>query len=1064
MFNVPGSLFDIRFVLALLILAHHANAQRAPWEDHTVFRINKEDAHASFFSYENLAMALQQKKEASAWYQSLNGLWRFSLAKKPDDRPIYFFRENFDVSTWDEIKVPANWEVEGYDYPIYLDEHYPFQATWPDAPKDYNPVGSYKRPFTISDAWTGRQVFLHLGAVNSGVYVWINGQQVGYSEDSKTPAEFNITKFIRPGVNQIALQVFRWTDGSYLESQDMLRLSGIEREVYLFSTPSVHIYDFFARTSLAEDYTQGELNLEIELRNYSQKNIKKHQVEISLLSPHGAQVLTQSKVVGLKNGATSTLTFHEVLKHVRQWSAETPELYSLIITLKNTAGETTEVIAGKVGFRTVEIKDGQLLVNGKAIKIKGVNRHEAHAKTGHYITRETMLKDIELMKQANINAIRGSHYPNSSEWYDLTDQYGFYVIDEANIESQPLALREETKLGNEMSWLAAHIDRTRNMFEKDKNHPSIIMWSLGNESGDGAIFDSTYSWLHRHDGTRPVAYEPAKLLPYTDIYSPMYATIEKIEAYAKTNSTRPLIMCEYAHVMGNSGGNLQDYWDVIEKYTSLQGGFIWEWADQGLQYINNKGIPYWAYGHDYHPTLPTDGNFINKGLVNGLREPVPHYYEVKKVYQPIKFYVIDAARGEFEILNKNFFSSTNHVNIRWEIAADGIPVDAGNLGMIHVEPGGRAKIKVPINVISKDDAREYLLKLSAVINRPLPLLPTGFEMAWDQFLLKSGSKVVPSVAGATPPQLTRSSSEYIIFGSDFSISFSRATGELTDYTFHGIKLVREGLKPNFWRPLTDNDLGNKMHRWAAIWKEAGRESKLQRCEVQTQAQEIVVTSTFDLPSVQSSLMVQYSIGHGGATRVSYQFTPCAQSLPKIPRIGLSLKMPEEFQFMSWYGRGPHETYWDRKTAGAIGIYSGLVWDQLYAYPRPQETANKTDVRWMALCNEKGVGLKVIADESPLSCSAWQLSCEDLDYQEAADGEQSASGLVPNVSKHGADLFPRDYITWNIDHLQMGVGGDNSWGLPVHDGYTIPPKGYAYSFQLIPFFSDTQNALVKIKKQ
>lgn len=1020
-------------------------AQREPWQDHTVFRINKEDAHASLFPFETREAALADRMENSAWYQSLNGLWKFRFAIKPADRPLDFFRDGFDVSKWQDIRVPANWELEGYDRPIYLDEKYPFDTKWPDAPLDYNPVGSYRREFNLSDAWQDREVFLHLGAVNSALYVWINGQQVGYSEDSKTPAEFNVTRFLKAGINTLALQVFRWSDASYLEAQDMLKVSGIERDVYLYATPKAHVFDFFAKAGLDSTYQNGVLDLSAQVRNYSPKEVK-CRVETSLLDD--AQdfkvVWTEQRGLTLAGSGRSMLNLKTTVAGPRHWTAETPALYTLLITVKNESGQTLEVISDKIGFRTVEIKNARLLVNGRAITIKGTNRHEAHALTGHVMTTEIMLRDIELMKQANINAVRGSHYPNDPLWYDLMDQYGFYVIDEANIESQPLAAEESTKLGKEMSWLPAHIDRTRNMFERDKNHPSIIVWSLGNESGDGPVFDSTYHWLHKHDGTRPVAYEPAGLQAYTDIFSPMYARIPRLLDYAQSNPARPLIMCEYAHVMGNSGGNLQDYWDLIEKYPVLQGGFIWEWADQGLLYTNEKGVKYMAYGNDYHPDLPTDGAFVNKGLVNGVREPVPHYYEVKKVYQPVRFRARDLARGEIEVENKNNFVNSDYLNLEWVVTADGEELSRGSLGSISIPPAGKKNLIIPLPDFGTDYQREYLVKVSARINKPVAFMPVGYEVAWDQFELQRGTGREAQPEGEL--KVANSARSLTITGDNHSVTISRTTGELTDFSVGGKQLLRSGPTPNFWRALTDNDLGNKMQEWAAVWKDAGSKVRLLKCAlIKTSPKEVVVESTYALTSVGSELKLTYTVVPDAAVKVDYVFVPGTKKLPNIPRVGLALTMPQEFQYMNWYGRGPHESYWDRKSGAAVGLYRGKVWDQAYIYPRPQETGNKSDVRWMSLTNGDGIGLRVTAVGDLLSCSAWPFAQSDLDYRTGRG--TSASGLVPPVSGHQYDVVPRGFVTWNIDHLQMGVGGDDSWGAPVHEAYQLRPVVYHYSFWL-----------------
>jgi beta-galactosidase len=1038
-----------------------AAQQRDPWQDHTVFRINKMDAHAALFPFEKEALALNGEKTQSARFQSLNGLWKFHFAKKPADRARDFWQENVDVSQWADIKVPSNWEVEGYDHPVYLDEKYAFDTHWPDAPQDYNPVGSYRRSFEVPTNWLApeQRVILHLGAVNSAVYVWVNGQQTGYSEDSKTPAEFDITPYLRAGTNTLALQVFRWSDASYLEAQDMLKLSGIEREVFIYTRPNVCIFDFFAKAGLDTTYQHGTFDLQVNLRRLADSKLQKGTLEVQICDDAGGMspVFFQKKAFKISefNKNNAFFSFKHRLPEVRVWSAEKPNLYTLLLVLKNAKGEIIEAVSAKTGFRSVEMQGGLLLVNGKAIKIKGVNRHEAHALQGHALAPEVLLQDIQLMKQCNINAVRTCHYPNSPLWYELCDRYGLYVIDEANIESQPLAENEATKLGNEMSWLPAHIDRISNMWYRDRNHPSIILWSPGNESNDGPLFDSLYHWLHRHDPTRFVAYEPAKLQPYTDIYSPMYARIPKIVEYAESKPTRPLIMCEYAHVMGNSGGNLQDYWDAIERYPALQGGFIWEWADQGLLYTNKKGVRYKAYGHDYHPDLPTDGCFINKGLVDGLRSPVPHYWEAKKVYQPFKISAIDVVSGVFEMENKYAFSGLEHLNLHWEVIREGVPVAKGTLPAPLVKPGEKMQFRIqwpPLGIEETSD--EVFVKIVAVTNTATQLIPTGFEVGFEQFLLNSSDAAIRGIRVRLimpPLTVTQTAERCTVKGQNLEVHFDPKTGMLLTYIFKGKKLISKGLEPNFWRGLTDNDLGNKMQEWGKVWQDAGAKRVLTHFEVNQRYDDMVeIETAFNLPTVASTLVLKYQIEADGVISIRYEFSPdsTARKLPTIPRIGLRMTLPQEFQYMEWYGRGPHESYWDRKTSAAMGLYKGRVWDQFYAYTRPQESGNKTDVRWMRLTNADGTGLEMEIVQEPLSLSAWPFAQEDLDFVPGKG--PSASGLVPNTSKHGADILPRDFITWNIDLLQMGVGGDNSWGAPVHPEYTIPAdQKWEYGFWLKP---------------
>jgi len=1039
-------------LVIIFIITQNIWTQQNDWENHQVFAINKEEPHATLFPFSNIKSAILGEKENSPYFLSLNGIWKFNWVRNPNNRPNEFFRNDYDVSSWDDIKVPSNWEVEGYGYPIYLDERYPFEPDWPNVPKEYNPVGSYKRTFTLPENWQGREIFIHIGAVKSAMYLWINGKKVGYSQGSKTPAEFNITHYVQSGENIVALQIFRWSDATYLESQDMLRISGIERDVYLFATPKIHVFDFFAKPILKEDYRDGLLILDVLIQSYNSDDVENFDVKVELLDDENEFhiVYKQKKSISLPANDNKLLTFETNISNPKKWTAETPNLYTLLISIIDEQGRLIEVISDQIGFRKVEIKSGNLLVNGKYVYIKGVNRHETHPKTGHVVDKATMIRDIQLMKQANINAVRSSHYPNNPLWYDLTDKYGMYVIDEANIESHPLANYDDLQLGKEKSWIPAHIERTRRMVERDKNHPSIIVWSLGNEGGHGEVFQATYDWIKNRDSSRPVQYQAGGLDPYTDIYCPMYPTIEKILKYAKGNPERPLIMCEYAHAMGNSVGNLQDYWDAIETYPTLQGGHIWDWVDQALEKTNDKGIKYWAYGHDYHPGLPTDGNFLNNGLVDANRNPHPHYYEVKKVYQQIRFSPISFERGEFEIFNKYDFIDLRGFNINWEISEDGTIIAKGSLGSIPVPAESKHKLLINYPDVETKPGREYFIKLSAITNIATDLIPVEYELAWDQFELPWKKETVNlDFPKFEDLEINKSENKIKINGYDFQISFSKKSGTIESYIYKNIDLIQQGPTTNFWRALTDNDLGNKMHKWAAIWKNAGSEIKLIDFKVTKKSkQEIAIESKFELTVIQSSYATRYSIYGNGAILIENRFVPGIENLPKLPRFGMMLKLPMEFKFMQWFGRGPHETYWDRKTSGEIGLYKGTVWQQFHPYPRPQETGNKTDVRWMALTNDAGIGLMAIGRQK-LSTSAWQFDIGDLDYQEAAKGSESASGLVPLTAKHGADIFPRDIITWNIDYKQMGVGGDNSWRLPVHDEYTLPAQEYRYSFILFP---------------
>ncbi len=1017
-----------------------------PWKNHLVFEINKEKPHATLFPFESIEAAIENKKELSPWFQSLNGLWSFKLSYKPADRPIDFYKENFNTTNWDLIKVPANWEMEGYDYPIYLDETYPFTAVWPNMQDDYNPVGSFKRTFNIEEEWLEREVILHLGAVTSAVYVWVNGREVGYSEESKTPAEFNITPYLKKGKNSVALEIYRWSDASYIESQDMIRLSGIERDVFLYARPKVHIADFFAQSSLSNNYQTGVFDLSVNLKNKLPEN-QKINIEVQLLDDKNdfKPIYKQQNSTNLIADSSSTQIFKSSFDKIRFWTAETPNIYTLIITLSDSKTKNTiEVVSSKIGFRTVEIKNGQLLVNGKPIYIRGVDWHATDPYIGHVVSKESMEMDIRLMKLHNINAVRSSHYPNDPYWYELTDNYGMYVVDEANHESHPLANSEETQIGNEMSWLPASMNKVQRMFHRDKNHPSIIIWSLGNESGHGKIYQEMYNWL-KHNDSRPVQYEPADEEPYADIICQMYAPIEILVDCAKKSPSRPFIMIEYAHAMGNSVGNLQDYWDAIEKYPVLQGGFIWDWAEKSPEYINKQGVPYFAYGRDLHPTMPTDGNFLNTGLVNPKRVPNPSLFEVKKVYQPIKFIAVDAQNGKFEMKNKFFFKDLSEFSFEWEILEDGIKIKKGYIPDLRVDAQQKVSFHINFEGVVFNPEKEYFITISAIQSSQNELIPNGYEIAWDQFLIQPANKPIEKSTN-NGLSLMDSEDELSISGSDFRVVFDKKTMLLNQYYDKEKPMLLGNLTPNFWRSPTDPDLRNKMFDWAAVWKDLWKKAVLKSSSIDNTKEGMKISASFATEGPNINYSIVYMVNHQGEIKIDFTIDPLDKNLPNIPRLGFHVRIPDEFQYMKWYGKGPYETYWDRQTSGKMGIYAGKVWEQMHQYIRPQETGNKTNVRWLSLENKNGTGM-VAFDDEPLSSSAWQLAPEDLDFVPDPRGAASSSGLVVIPSKHGAELVPTHFITWNIDYRQMGLGGDTSWGRPVHEEYTIAAKKYQYGFTL-----------------
>lgn len=1021
----------------------------AVMEDHRINGINKETPRPPAFPFTSTYLAIINDIKKASNYLSLNGLWRFNNAINPASRPQNFYQEHYDVSDWDTIQVPGNWEAQGFDKAIYIDERFPFTTHWPEVPRDYNPVGSYRRNFHLDDSWSGKEIFLQLAGARTSTFIWINGQRVGYTQNAKCPAEFNITPYIRQGDNIIALEIYRWSNASYVEKQDMLDMSGLEREVFIYATAKTRIYDFHCQPELNPSFTQGTINVSVDLHHYDDRT---EALALSLHILDDACNLTPvmaEQVSFCKTGTSQQFNFTGSIDTPRLWSAETPNLYTLLLTLTNKAGDILEATSHKIGFRQINIVNGQLTINGQAIKIKGVNRHELHPTLGHVPTEENMLTDIRLMKEHNINAVRTSHFPCHPRWYQLCDEYGLYVVDEANIESHPLALKPETQIGDTASWLPAHLDRVQAMVERDKNHPCVIIWSMGNEAGTGLIFETLYQWIKEKDPSRPVQYEPAGEKPYSDIVCPMYPTLERLEHFAQQNHDRPMIMIEYAHAMGNSVGILNDYWNIIDRYPTLQGGFIWEWMDHALELTNERGQKYWGYGKDYHPDKPSDGNFMNDGLVAADRTPHPHMAEVKKVYQPVRFHAVDSQAGRFAIENRYDFISLENLDIQYRITAEGKAVAHGSLGAFPVLPGERQDIQLPPGKLAFEEGKEYLLTLSAVTLHDEPVIGENYELAWEQFSLTARTPHQPVCqAHHAALKVVTSAQTISISGDGFTLAFSQTTGAMTHFYVDGKNLIQSGLEPNFWRGLTDNDLGAKVYEWAAIWKNAGQARVLSAFKIEQPSPQVVaITTGFSLPTVACHYLLKYTIYANGDVLVESDFIPEQPSRGIIPRMGMRLTMPAEFSYIQWFGRGPGETYCDRKGA-KVGIYGGTTWEQFHAYPRPQESGNKTDVRWVRLLNQQGFGLEALAEAQLLNTSAWPFSADELDFIADTDSD-SASGLTPLSRKHGVDVQPGNITTWNIDLAQMGTGGQNSWGALPPEKYQLPIQPYHYAYYLRP---------------
>lgn len=1016
------------------------------WENPQMIGRNKEAAHASSIPFADPESALVRDPSGSPWYQSLNGQWSFKWSANPSERPTDFFQTDFDVSQWDNIPVPANWQMHGHGYPIYTNVRYPWgDPDPPRVPHDLNTVGSYRRTFTVSDSWEGRSVHLHFGGVSSAFYLWVNGQEVGYSQGSRTPSEFDITPFLVPGENVVAAEVYRYSDGSYLECQDFWRISGIFRDVYLYSQNDVHIRDFQIHTDLDGNYQNADLGIDVWLRNQGTED-RTVSIEGQIFDSEGrvfVDNLAASVDVTANNEVVARID--RTVVDPPKWSAEDPNLYRLVLTVKDLDGSVIESVSTNVGFRKVEISGGQLLVNGVAVLLKGTNRHEHDPDTAHVMNTEMMIKDIKLMKQHNINAVRTSHYPDVPEWYDLCDQFGLYVIDEANIESHGIGYDPDKTLGNKPEWEKAHMDRTISMVERDKNHPSIIIWSLGNEAGDGVNFTATSSWIRQRDPSRPVHYERAELGPNTDIFCPMYARIPEIVEYAEKYDDRPLILCEYSHAMGNSNGNLKDYWDEIYSRKQLQGGFIWDWVDQGLR----QPVPdrpdefFFAFGGYFEPPgVYHDDNFLMNGLVSADRVPHPGLLELKKVHQYIKATPIALETGKVEIFNGYDFINLHRFAGSWEFKGDDKVIASGQLSNLEIEPRQSLVIDLPVPRVNPQPGVEYWLDLSFRLAEDASWADQGHEVAWEQFQLAIEAEPATfDQTGMPPLKLEEVEGQAVVNGNGFVVTFDLDEGTIESLKQDGTELIRTGPFTNFWRAPTDNDRGNHMPERCAPWKEASRNWKVNSFAVsQNGPAEVEVRFEGVFPDVKSTNTVTFTVYGSGDIVVDNTFSPGEVELPDLPRFGMQIGIPGGFETVSWYGRGPNENYWDRKEGARVGTYSSTVDEQFVDYSEPQENGNKTDVRWVSLTNDDGQGLLFVG--APLiAFSAHHFTTEDLEN-----------------AKYSYEMDRRQDITLNVDMEQTGVGGDDSWGARTHDKYTVWAEPLSYSFRLRPINTSSESAM------
>lgn len=1038
------------------------------WENPAVFNINGEAYHASFISYPDENSIIHDEKAVSPNYLSLDGIWKFHYADSPDKRPYWFFKDDFDTRKWDNIEVPSNWQMKGYDVPIYVNITYPFEKNPPYIAHSWNPVGSYKRTFTVPASWKNKDVFLQFGAVSSAFYVWVNEQLVGYRQESKLPAEFNITKYLRKGKNSLSVEVYRWSDGSYLEDQDFWRLSGIQRSVFLHARPKTRIVDFFAVADLENNYRDGNLKLSVELGS-TETNDSDLSLKASLFDGSN-EIYSEEKKTGLI-GSKAFLEFNRLFPSVKRWTAETPDLYTLVLALKDRSGKVLECAGARIGFRKVEIKDSRLLINGVPIYLKGVNLHEHHDVTGHVIDEATILKDIQVMKSNNVNAVRTSHYPQQELWYDMCDKYGLYLIDEADIEAHGMGYDKDVTLADKAEWAAAHLDRMQGMVERDKNHPSVIIWSLGNESGDGHNFLNNYKWTKNRDVTRPVQYEregeqtnaPER---HSDIVCPMYSKIEFIEKYAQDpKNDRPLIMCEYAHSMGNSTGNLQDYWDVIEKYPLLQGAFVWDWVDQGLLKTDANGINYWAYGGDYgEEGIPSDGNFCINGLTWPDRTGKPGLSEVKKVYQYIGFEPVDLKTGRIRVINKYDFITLADFNILWTVYSDGIAVKSGKLAFPHLLPHHHTVAVVAFGDIEPAPGTEYFLNLMATRSDEWNLIPPDHIYAAEQFRLPVEGKPFFGKKDELLVLQTKTEDKiFVVNGEGFTVRFDLEKGRMASFSSGDRELLIQGPEPDFWRAPTDNDYGYGMDVKLGVWKKAGEKAAVRKVNItQPEMDRVIVAMEYDIPGSGGEKIGGYvstfTVLGSADVIVKNQFSKVSEKIPEIPRMGMQMRIPEIYSNLRWFGRGPHENYCDRKTSAFTGLYESSVDDQYVPYIRPQENGYRTDTRWLTLTDEDGNGLLVSG--LPMICFAALRNIHD-DFESPGRLSQYRRD-AKTANTHTNDVNPRDFVNLNVDYGQMGVGGDDSWGAEIHPKYRLMDRKYEYSFRMRPVKSGDD--ILKLAKE
>lgn len=1013
----------ILFLLVVLSCAATAAGQTfREWRDPAINQINRLPMHSTFEVDDRLR---------------LDGVWRFDWVRNAGERPEGIFHTDYNDKAWAEMPVPGMWELHGYGDPIYVNIGYAWRGNFendpPFVPEAENHVGSYRRSFEVPAAWSGKEIFLNIGSATSNVYVWINGRFVGYSEDSKLGAEFDVTRFVKPGENLIALQMFRWCDGTYLEDQDFWRFSGIARGVELTARNKAHLKDVRITPSLDDKYTDARLRVEVETTP-AVKSVA------AVLRDVAGKTVVEQMLRPVSGRAGVILDVAAPAK----WSAETPNLYTLELAICDAKG-VTETILQPVGFRSVEIRGAQLLVNGQPVLIKGADRHEMDPLGGYVVSRERMVEDIRIMKELNINAVRTCHYPDDPIWYELCDQYGLYVLDEANVESHGMGYDEQT-LAKNPTYAQAHLERNRRMVLRDKNHPSVIIWSLGNEAGMGPNFEACYRWIKEYDASRPVHYERAmydKDGAFTDIICPMYWGYADCERYCQSNPSKPLILCEYAHAMGNSMGGFDRYWELVRKYPAYQGGFIWDFVDQGLARYEQDGRVSFLYGGDFNCYDATDNSFNNNGVIAADRTYHPHAYEVQRQYQSVWTSPADLAKGEVEVYNEHFFRGLENYELEWRLARNGEVVKVGRIADLDLAPQQRKVYALGFTSADYDYLPgEVTLDLAYKLKQPEALLPAGFTVARQQLVVRPCD--FAKVSGALdsmalcelPVTITNWERGTRVEGDDFRVFFS-PDGFLSSYVVRGREMLLGDieLRPEFWRAPTENDLGAQLDRKQAVWKSP--EMKLTKFDAKIEGNIALLVARYELAAVQGVLEMTYCINGEGRIGIEEKFTAGKELAPHLFRFGMAFAMPARYDRIEYYGRGPHENYADRLSSADLGLYKQLVADQYHdQYVRPQESGTKSDVRWWRIADSSGAGLTVISEE-PFSASALPYTTADLDV----------TNFPPQ--QHSGTLQKRDATYVNLDLKQSGLGCIHSWGALPEEQYRVPYADYTFRFVLIP---------------